>query len=102
MQQIAPLNQVRENATDGQREDHDEDVILIVRNALVDNEVNVRSAAAKAFDTLQDHVGAKAIDLTLPTLLEALRHPGKGSGTALQALKEVMAVSIKVTTTFYF
>jgi hypothetical protein len=26
-------------------------------------------------------------------LLEALRQPGKGSGTALQALKEVMNVS---------
>jgi len=29
---------------------------------------------------------------TLPTLLEALCQPGKSSGTALQALREVMSV----------
>lgn len=64
----------------------------MVRVSLVDDEANVRSAAAKAFDILQDHLGAKAIDETIPTLLEALRQPGKGSGTALQALREVMNV----------
>lgn len=65
----------------------------MVRVALVDDEANVRAAAAKAFDTLQEHIGAKAIDQTIPTLLEALRQPGQSSGTALQALREVMAVS---------
>ena len=65
----------------------------MVRESLVDDEANVRSAAAKAFDVLQQHIGAKAIDQTIPTLLEALRQPGQSSGTALQALKEVMAVS---------
>ena len=58
----------------------------------MDDEANVRAAAAQAFDVLQEHLGAKAIDQTIPTLLEALRQPGKGSGTALQALKEVMNV----------
>lgn len=58
----------------------------------MDDEANVRSAAAKAFDVLQEHLGTKAIDQTIPTLLEALRHPGKSSGTALQALREVMSV----------
>lgn len=58
----------------------------------MDDEANVRAAAAQAFDILQDHLGAKAIDQTIPTLLEALRQPGKSSGTALQALKEVMNV----------
>jgi hypothetical protein len=58
----------------------------------VDSEANVRAAAAKAFDMLQRFIGARAIDLTIPTLLEALRHPGEGSGTALQALREVMNV----------
>ncbi|KAG6905617.1 hypothetical protein DXG01_001674 [Tephrocybe rancida] len=53
---------------------------------------------AKAFDVLQEHLGAKAIDQTIPTLLEALRQPGKGSGTALQALREVM--SIRASTVF--
>lgn len=64
----------------------------MVRVSLVDDEPNVRSAAAKAFDILQEHIGAQAIDQTIPTLLEALRQPGKGSGTALQALREVMSV----------
>lgn len=66
----------------------------MVRVSLVDDEANVRSAAARAFDILQEHLGAKAIDQTIPTLLEALRQPGKGSGTALQALREVMSVRI--------
>lgn len=65
----------------------------MVRISLVDDEANVRSGAAKAFDILQEQVGAKAIDQTIPTLLEALRQPGQSSGTALQALREVMSVS---------
>ena len=65
----------------------------MVRVSLVDDEANVRSAAAKAFDMLQEYIGPKAIDETIPTLLEALRQPGESSGTALQALKEVMNVS---------
>jgi hypothetical protein len=60
----------------------------------VDDEAVVRSAAAKAFDILQEQLGPKAIDQTIPTLLEALRQPGAGSGTALQALTEVMNVSL--------
>lgn len=83
----------RESTTDAQREGHEDDIISMVRVALVDDEANVRAAAAKAFDTLQEHIGAKAIDQTIPTLLEALRQPGQSSGTALQALREVMAVS---------
>ena len=61
----------------------------------MDDEANVRSAAAQAFDVLQEELGAKAIDQTIPTLLEALRQPGKGSGTALQALTEVMNVCFR-------
>lgn len=91
----------RENTSDGQREGHEDDIILMVRISLVDDEPNVRSAAAKAFDILQEHLGAKAIDQTIPTLLEALRQPGKGSGTALQALREVMAVSFSPTSNYH-
>lgn len=69
----------------------------MVRSALVDDESTVRSAAAKAFDILQEHLGARAIDQTIPTLLEALRQPGESSGTALKALKEVMSVSFFLT-----
>jgi hypothetical protein len=68
----------------------------MVRTSLVDDEANVRSAAARAFDILQEHLGTRAIDQTIPTLLEALRQPGASSGTALQALKEVMSVSFSL------
>ena len=85
----------RQNATEGQREDHEDEIISIVRTALVDDEARVRMAAAQAFDILQEQLGAKAIDQTIPTLLQALRQPGKGSGTALQALKEVMSVCFR-------
>ncbi|GLB43526.1 putative ARM repeat-containing protein [Lyophyllum shimeji] len=92
------LSEIMESTTDSQREDHEDEIISIVRVSLVDDEANVRTAAAKAFDILQEHIGAKAIDQTIPTLLEALRQPGKGSGTALQALREVM--SVRATTVF--
>ncbi|KIK62847.1 hypothetical protein GYMLUDRAFT_242480 [Collybiopsis luxurians FD-317 M1] len=92
------LSEIMENTTDTQREDHEDGIIAIVRECLVDDESNVRTAAARAFDVLQEHIGAKAIDETIPTLLEALRQPGKGSGTALQALREVM--SVRATTVF--
>ena len=65
----------------------------MVRTSLVDDDATVRSAAAKAFDALQEYIGPKAIDQTIPTLLEALRQPGESSGTALEALREVMSVS---------
>lgn len=68
----------------------------MVRTSLVDDDATVRAAAAKAFDTLQEHIGTKAIDQTIPTLLEALRQPGESSGTALQALREVMSVSYEL------
>lgn len=84
----------RESTTDNQREGHEDEIIVMVRTFLVDDEANVRAAAAKSFDILQEHIGAKAIDQTIPTLLEALRQPGQSSGTALQALKEVMTVSV--------
>lgn len=82
----------RRSTTDTQREGHEDEIISIVRVSLVDDEANVRSAAAQAFDVLQEHIGGRAVDQTIPTLLEALRQPGKGSGTALQALREVMTV----------
>lgn len=83
----------RESTTDAQRDGQEDDIIVMVRTSLVDDDANVRAAAAKAFDILQEHIGARAIDETIPTLLEALRQPGQSSGTALQALREVMSVS---------
>ncbi|KAI0035599.1 ARM repeat-containing protein [Vararia minispora EC-137] len=86
------LCEVMSNATDTQWEGSEDGIITMVRTSLVDDQSAVRSAAAKAFDILQEKLGAKAIDQTIPTLLEALRQPGESSGTALQALKEVMTV----------
>ncbi|KAJ8595557.1 ARM repeat-containing protein [Rhizopogon salebrosus TDB-379] len=86
------LCDVMENTSDAQREGHENEIINMVRASLVDDNATVRSAAAKAFDVLQEHLGAKAIDQTIPTLLEALRQPGASSDTALQALREVMSV----------
>ncbi|KAI0688462.1 ARM repeat-containing protein [Cytidiella melzeri] len=86
------LSELMQSTADAQREDLEDEIITMVRTSLVDDEAIVRSAAAQAFDVLQEHIGAKAIDQTIPTLLEALRQPGQSSGTALQALREVMSV----------
>jgi hypothetical protein len=72
---------VRENTTDGQRAGYEDEIVSMIRVCLVDDEANVRSSTAKAFDVLQNCLGARAIDQTIPTLLEALRQPGKGAGT---------------------
>ncbi|KAN0130768.1 ARM repeat-containing protein [Lactarius tabidus] len=86
------LSELMENSTDTQQEGHEDGIIAVIRASLVDDEANVRAAAAQAFDILQERLGAKAIDKIIPTLLEALRQPGESSGTALQALREVMSV----------
>jgi hypothetical protein len=80
------------STTETQWEGHEDDIISAVRKCLVDESPDVRVAAAQAFDTLQGYIGNRAIDQTIPTLLEALRRPGAGSGTALQALREIMTV----------
>ncbi|KAG8904625.1 translational activator of GCN4 [Tulasnella sp. 403] len=86
------ISEVIESTTETSIEEYETQVISIVRGCLVDESAKVRAAAATAFDALQEHVGNKAIDQTIPTLLGALRQPGGGSETALQALKEVMTV----------
>lgn len=72
--------------------EYEDTIISSIRKALVDGDSSVRSAAAKTFDTMQHFMGAKAVDETIPTLLEAMRDPGETSETALQALQEVMSV----------
>ena len=83
---------VSQNTTDSQQDGHENDIISTVRVCLVDESAQVRVAAAQAFDVLQEYLGNMAIDQTIPTLLEALRRPGAGSGTALQSLREIMTV----------
>ena len=83
---------ISENTTESQREGHENEIVSIVRLCLVDESAKVRGAAAAAFDILQGSVGETAISQTIPTLLDALKNPGAGSDTALQALKEIMTV----------
>lgn len=78
--------------TQNQLEDHEGPLIAIVRMALVDQDSSVRSTAAQAFDSLQQRVGSRAVEETLPTLLSALRQPGAASEAALAALKELMRI----------
>ncbi|GAA5925263.1 hypothetical protein JCM3775_006409 [Rhodotorula graminis] len=73
-------------------EAHEDAVIAAVRTALVDRDANVRSAAGQAFDVAQQVIGTRAIDETIPTLLDALQTPGPTADAALEALREVMQV----------
>ena len=63
--------------TDAQREN---EIIHMVRTSLIDDDATVRTAAAKAFDTLHEHIGAKAIDQTTSTLLEASVNLARAQG----------------------
>jgi hypothetical protein len=54
-------------------EDYEKTLIGVVRTALVDSDVDVREAAAEAFDSLQKILGKKAVDQVLPHLLNLLR-----------------------------
>ncbi|KIY74096.1 ARM repeat-containing protein [Cylindrobasidium torrendii FP15055 ss-10] len=72
------LSDVMENATDSQREPHEDEIIGLVRNALVDDDGGVRAAAAK--------VGTKGADDALVTALE------KESSEAVRALQEIIGV----------
>jgi hypothetical protein len=83
---------VRQNASEGRRKEHEHDIINVVCAALVNDEAVVCTEAAQAFNVLQENLGVKAIGETIPTLLQALQQPGKGSRTALQASREVMSV----------
>ncbi|TPX65734.1 hypothetical protein SpCBS45565_g04973 [Spizellomyces sp. 'palustris'] len=75
------------------------DCVGLVRKALVDEEPEVRAAAAQAFDMLHQHMGKQAIDEVLPSLLNMLKagpETDRSSTYALEALKEIMAVRSNV------
>ena len=63
-----------------QREGHESEIINMVRTSLVDGDATVKTALAKAFDTLQEHIGARAIDQMIPTLLEASVYLARAQG----------------------
>ncbi|OAV93029.1 hypothetical protein PTTG_02828 [Puccinia triticina 1-1 BBBD Race 1] len=75
-----------------QLEDNQGPLIAIVRSALLDDSDDVRSTAAKAFDALQQRLGSKVVEETLPALLHALRQSGSTPAASLAALKELMRV----------
>jgi HEAT repeat. len=66
-------------------EDFEKVLISTVRVALVDNDEDVREAAAEAFDALQQILGKKAVDQVLPYLLHLLRND-EDAEQALSAL----------------
>ncbi|KAM0756603.1 ARM repeat-containing protein [Meredithblackwellia eburnea MCA 4105] len=86
------LTEIMQNTNESSLEAHESAVISIVRTALVDQDPSVRTAAAQAFDVAQQVIGARSIDETIPTLLDALQQPGDTADAALEALKEVMSV----------
>ncbi|KAJ2458968.1 translational activator of GCN4, partial [Coemansia sp. RSA 2424] len=81
-------------------------MIPLVRRGLCDDDVMVREAAATAFNSLQQTVGPRVIDLVVPPLLSALTTTTDGSSgsgldginaeNALEALRELMAVRANV------
>lgn len=54
-------------------EDYEATLVSVVRTALVDGDIDVREAAAEAFDALQKDIGKRAVDQVLPYLLNLLR-----------------------------
>lgn len=69
-------------------EDYEKVLISTVRVALVDNDEDVREAAAEAFDALQQILGKRAVDQVLPHLLLLLRN----SDEAEQALSALLTL----------
>ncbi|KAJ3090385.1 translational activator of GCN4 [Quaeritorhiza haematococci] len=95
------MSEIMGTASKQQTQDFVFEIIPSVRRALVDSEEEVREAAAQAFDMLHQHLGPKAIDEVLPSLLNELKaeedhESGGARNYALEALKEIMAVRSNV------
>ncbi|KAI8061541.1 armadillo-type protein [Gilbertella persicaria] len=76
--------------------DFADQITPVIKGALCDPSEEVREAAAQAFDTLHQNVGARAIDEILPSLLNKLQSSDESSTYALSALKEIMSVRSNV------
>lgn len=79
------LRELISSASQEAIEGYEKTLIALVRSALVDSNLEVREAAAEAFDSLQQVLGKKAVDQVLPHLLNLLRSEG-GADNALSAL----------------
>lgn len=79
------LKELISAATEEAIEDHESTLVGVVRVALIDSDEEVREAAAEVFDSLQQIFGKRAVDQTLPYLLNLLQAPGEAEN-ALSAL----------------
>ena len=76
--------------TDAQHEGHENKIIHMVCTSLIDDDATIRTAAAKEFDMFHEHIGAKAIDQMIPTLLEASVNLVRAQGRPSRFLREVI------------
>lgn len=67
------LRELIASASTESLEYHEKTLIGVVRTALIDTDIDVREAAAEAFDSLQRILGKKAVEQVLPNLLSLLR-----------------------------
>ncbi|KAG9777477.1 ARM repeat-containing protein, partial [Aureobasidium melanogenum] len=79
------LREIVNAASPESLEEHEKNLIAIVRLALTDPDPEVREAAAESFDSLQQHFGKRAVDQVLPHLLNLLRSESEAEH-ALSAL----------------
>ena len=71
---------------------HFDSLVSIVLKALCDTNVEVRQAAALAFEALHSSVGPKSLDSVLPPLLNNLNGEESCRELALDGLKQAMSV----------
>ncbi|KAI9797836.1 MAG: translational activator of GCN4 [Candelina submexicana] len=88
------LREIISSASADALEDYEKTLISVVRTALVDQDEEVREAAAEAFDSLQRIFGKRAIDQVLPYLLNLLRTQGEADN-ALSALLTLLTDSTR-------
>ena len=88
------LREVITAASPDSIEDNEKKVISILRMALVDNDEDVREAAAEAFDALQAVIGKRAVDQVLPHLLNLLRGE-EDAENALSALLTLLTEQMR-------
>lgn len=70
--------------------DHQKLIINVIRTGLGDPDNEVRKAAAKAFDALQDSIGNSVVDQILPDLINMLQSEDSAEN-ALAALRQIMS-----------
>lgn len=88
------LREIVNAASQDSLEDHEKQLIAIIRIALVDSDDEVREAAAESFDALQQIFGKRAVDQVLPHLLHLLRSDDEAEN-ALSALLTLLTESTR-------